>query len=77
MTGAFNVEWSLDALDDWRRLPLAEATAVATAVQSFAQGGPATVIAGDRGTFLLLVGELVVVLLLDGDTLYVWRVRHA
>jgi hypothetical protein len=77
MTGAFHVEWSVDALEDWRRLPLAEATAVSRAVETFARGGPTTMIAGEGGTYLLLVGELVVVLLIDADTLYVWRVRHA
>lgn len=77
MTGAFRVEWSSDALEAWRRLPLGGARRVAEAVESFARGGSATVIAGEGVTYLLLVDELVVVLLIEGDTLYVWRIRNA
>jgi len=76
MTGAFEVVWSDDATEGWERLSLADAEAVAVAVQRFATGGPTTMIAGDGGTYLLLIGELVVVLLIDGDTLHVWRIRH-
>lgn len=76
MTDPFVVEWSADAHDDWLRLPLAEARAIATAVQRFADTGQGIVIAGDGGTYLLFVGDVTVVLLIDGGTLHVWRIRH-
>jgi hypothetical protein len=76
MTGAFEVVWSADATAAWERLSYAEAEAIAVAVHRFATGGPCTVIAGEGGTYLLLVGEFTVVMLIDGNTLHVWRLRH-
>lgn len=75
MTGAFEVVWSAEATAAWERLSYTEAEAVAVAVHRFATGGPCTVIAGDGGTYLLLVDDLTVVMLIDGNTLHVWRVR--
>jgi hypothetical protein len=77
MTDPFEVVWSDRATADWHQLPFREAEAVAVAVRSFAQTGEGTVIAGDGGEYLLFVGELVVVILIDADTLHIWRVRHA
>ena len=71
-----NVEWSATALDDWRRLSLDDAAKVARAVARFADAGEGTVIYVEA-EFRLFVGVHVVVLLIDGDTLHVDRVRRA
>jgi hypothetical protein len=76
MTAPAPVEWTADALDDWRRLPLADAADVARAVQRFADFGEGIAIAGDGGVFLLFVGPRVVELLVDGEMVYVLRVRR-
>jgi hypothetical protein len=75
MTPGFRVEWSEAALEDWRRLPLASAEVVARAVAQFPADG--IVLATGPTEYLLLIGELAVVLLIDGDTLHVDRIRHA
>jgi hypothetical protein len=77
VTAPFEVEWTTDALDDWKRLSIADAEEVAFAVQRFARGERGLVIAGDGGTYLLLVGVHVVVMLVPGKTIYVTRVRLA
>ena len=59
MTGPFEVLWSPDARADWRRMPLAEARAVATAVERWAQTGQGIVTAGEAGAFLLFGGAHV------------------
>jgi hypothetical protein len=41
------VEWTEKALEDWHRLPMAEARRVAKAVQRFADTGQGTVLPGD------------------------------
>jgi hypothetical protein len=66
---------SLSALDDWRRLPLDEAARVALAVERFPCEG--IVIGAGPTEYLLLVGAHAVVILVDGDTLHVERVRRA
>jgi hypothetical protein len=70
------VHWDDRALDDWRRLPLKDAKAVAVAVERWAQTGAGVVIAVE-GEFRLLVGAFLVVLLVDGDTMHVDAVRRA
>jgi len=69
------VHWDERALDDWRRLPLKDAKAVALAVDLWAQMGAGIVIAVE-GEFRLLVGAFLVVLLVDGDV-HVDSVRRA
>lgn len=75
MTGPFEVDWSY-AIDDWMRLSYADAEEVSRAVGSFAEGGEATVIYVE-GEYRLFVGALVVAMLIDGERLYVVRVRRA
>ena len=75
MSGAFRVEWSPSALDDWRRLPLDSARTLARAVERFPHEG--LLIATGPTEYLLLVGAYAAVLLLAGDTVYVDRVRRA
>jgi hypothetical protein len=77
MTAPAHVEWTADALDDWRRLLLADAADVARTVQRFADFGEGLVLAGDEGVFLLFAGPRVVEPLVDGETVYVLRVRLA
>jgi hypothetical protein len=80
MTGATKVAWTEDALDDWRRLPMSDALAVAQAVQRWASSGQGFVIASEGFQYLLLVGSThVVEFLLDTvtQTMYVTRVRRA
>jgi hypothetical protein len=70
------VVWDDLALDDWRRLPMKDAKSVAVAVERWAQTGAGLVIAVE-GEFRLLVGVYLVVLLVDGVTVHVDRVRRA
>jgi hypothetical protein len=75
-----NVRYSDDAEDDWRRLKLEDAVAVARAVQSWAATGAGVVYAAGAGEFRLFVGELpVVVFLIEDttDTMHVIQVRRA
>jgi hypothetical protein len=53
MSGPFVVEWSEQAIEDWRRLRLAEAATVARAVERFPSEG--IVIATGPSEYLLLV----------------------
>ena len=76
MTGPFEVVWSDQATEDWLRLAFADAEAVARAVRRFAEGRGGTVVYVE-GEMRLFVGADVVVLLADGDTLHVDRVRRA
>jgi hypothetical protein len=76
MIGPFQVEWWPRALEDWNRLAFEDAEAVARAVRVFAETGAGVVIAVE-GDFRLFVGLHVVVLLIDGDTIHVDRVRRA
>jgi hypothetical protein len=71
----FRNVWSTLALDDWRRLPPDAQVAVAHAVERFPEEG--VVIATGPTECLLLVGAHAVVLLIDGDTIHVDRVRRA
>jgi hypothetical protein len=75
MTDPFRIAWSTHALDDWRRLPLDAQVAVARAVERFPHEG--IVIATGPTEYLLLVGTHAAVLLIDGDTVHVDRVRRA
>jgi hypothetical protein len=75
MTQPFRVEWSQQALADWRRLSIDDAKLVARAVGSFPMEG--IVIATSPSEYLLLVGALAVVLVIDGDVVNVDRVRRA
>jgi hypothetical protein len=79
MTGPTHVEWTEDALDDWKRLSLAEARAVAEAVQRWATTGAGIVIAAEGSEYLLFVGEHVVEFLVDTSThtMHVCRVRRS
>jgi hypothetical protein len=70
------VEWTTTALDDWRRLALPQAKAVAVAVERWAERGEGLTIYVD-GEFLLFVGDYTIVLLIDGDTVYVDGVRRS
>jgi hypothetical protein len=77
MTAPSRVEWTPDALEAWRRLPLADAAEMARAVQRFADVGEGVVIYSD-GAFLLFVGRRVAELLVDGaGTVYVVGLRLA
>ena len=71
-----NVEWSALAEEDWRRLPLDEAVQVPRAVRRFAEANEGLVIYVE-GEYRLFVGNHVVSMLIDADTLHVDRVRHA
>ena len=75
--GPFDVVWSADARADWHRLPIDEAEAVAVAVHIYATTGEARHVIWVEHEFLMFVGELVVVMLVEGDTLHIDRVRHA
>jgi hypothetical protein len=59
MSGAFRVEWSPSALDDWRRLPLDSARTLARAVERFPHEG--LLIATGPTEYLLLVGAYAAV----------------
>lgn len=76
MIGPFEVIWSDQATDDWMRLRFADAEAVSRAVRRWAETGEGLVIAVE-GEYRLFVGMYVVVLLVDGDTVHVDRVRRA
>ena len=76
MIGPFEVEWTDAAIDDWKRMSSARATLVATAVRRFAALGEGTVVCVE-GTYMLFVDDLVVLMLVDGDTLWIDRVRRA
>jgi len=75
MTVPFRVVWSHDAVEDWQRLPLADAEPGARAVERFPYEG--IVIPTGAAEYTLFVGEHAIVLLLAGDTLYVDRVRRS
>jgi hypothetical protein len=75
MTDPFEVDWSY-ALEDWQRLPYAEAEEVARAVRRFAEGSGGVAIYVE-GEYRLVVGALVVAMLIDGATIHVTRVRRA
>jgi mRNA-degrading endonuclease RelE of RelBE toxin-antitoxin system len=74
--GTTRVEWTKNAVDDWHRLSPNDAKAVAVAVRQWADSGEGLVIYIE-GEFRLLVGAHTVVLLVDGDTVYVDRVRRS
>jgi len=57
-------------------IPRADATAVDRAVQRWAERGEGSAIFVE-GEYRLFVGVFVVALLLDGDTVYVERLRRA
>jgi hypothetical protein len=76
MIGPFQVEWWPRALEDSNRLAFEDAEAVARAVRVFAETGAGVVIFVE-GEYRLFVGLHVVVLLIDGDTIHVDRVRRA
>jgi len=73
----FEVVWSADARADWRRLPLDQAEAVAVAVHNYATRGEASHMILVNHEFLMFVGELVVVMLVDGNALHVDQVRRS
>lgn len=75
MTRALHVVWSLGALDDWQRLPPDAQAPVAHAVEHFPAEGVA--IASGPTEYLLFVDLHAIVLLVDGDTLHVDRIRRA
>jgi hypothetical protein len=79
MIGPTSVAWTQDALDGWKRLPLAEARAVAEAVQRWASTGEGLVVAAEGAEYLLFVGVHVVEFLVDtgSRTMHVCRIRHA
>jgi hypothetical protein len=77
MTEPFRVHWTRDADEDWRRLPLSRARVVAIAVDRFASGVSGHTVIFVDGECRLFVEDLAVVLLLDGDDLYVMHVRRA
>jgi hypothetical protein len=58
------------------RLSYTDAEEVSRAVRRFAEGGEATVIYVE-GEYRLFVGQLVVAMLIDGETIYVVQVRRA
>ena len=76
MTGAFEVEWSEAALEEWGRLSFADAEAIARAVETFARTGEGRVVYVD-GEYVLFAGDLVAIMLIDRERLYVDRVRSA
>jgi hypothetical protein len=71
-----NVVWSERAIEDWLRLNLKDARVIAVAVEAWARTGAGLVLAVE-GEFRLLVGVHLVVLLVDGETAHVDRVRRA
>jgi hypothetical protein len=75
MTEPFRIAWSDLADEDWRPLSPDAQAAIARAVERFPHEG--MVIATGPTEYLLLVGAHAVVLLIDGDTLHVDRVRRA
>jgi hypothetical protein len=77
MIGPFDVVWSDPATEDWMRLSFADAQAVSVAVRRFAEGSPGPTVVCVDSEYRLFVGVLMVVMLIDGDTLYVDRVRRA
>jgi len=79
MIGPAHVEWTEDALDDWKRLSLGDARAVAEAVHRWATTGAGIVIATEGGEYLLFVGEYVVEFLVDTSThtMHVCKVRRS
>lgn len=72
------VAWSLDALDDWRRLALQDAERVAQAVARVAERWEGVVVFMD-GAYHLFVGRHVVLFAIDheADVLHVLQVRRA
>ena len=77
VTEPFAVVWDERAREDWYRLSFDEAEAVAVAVHRFAHGEIAGPVVYGEGEYRLFVGELVVIMLIDADTVYIDRVRHA
>jgi hypothetical protein len=77
MTDPFAVEWTDDALEDWRRLVLSEAHSVALAVERLAATGEGFIVPGEDGLYLLFADSLVVETLVHRGTIYVVRLRHA
>jgi len=71
-----NVVWHPDALNDWRRLSLGDATLVDAAIQRWAATGEGLVIFDDD-EFRLFVGDLVVVFFVSQDQMHVGHVRRA
>jgi hypothetical protein len=74
-----SVLWSPDALEDWRRLSLADAEAVARALEQWdATGVPGTglVYAAGPAEYRLLIDRFVVIFFLDGDVTHVARVQR-
>lgn len=76
MIGPFEVVWSRLAMRCWMALSYADALAVSRAVRRFAEGGGGHVVYVD-GEMLLFVGVHAVVILVDGDTMHIDRVRRA
>ena len=73
------VDWDPLALEDWRRLPFDEASAVAVAIEAWAKTGAGVVVSVEIDEYMLFVGDLVVVFFLNHhtQTVTVWHVRHA
>lgn len=69
-----NVIWSARALAAWRVLDMKTAEAVARAVEDFSRGRVTAYYVG--GEYHLYVGGLTIILLIDGDALHVWHIRH-
>jgi hypothetical protein len=76
MTSPSEVIWSADALEAWHHLPMADAEAIARAVQRFADVGEGLVIYVD-GEYRIFVGARVASMLIDGATIHVIRIRRA
>ena len=70
------IQWWPRAVLALLNMPRTDAETIDRAVQRFAESGEGGVIFVN-GEYLLFVGDRVVVMLLDGDTLHVDRVRKA
>jgi hypothetical protein len=70
------VVWDKRALEDWRKLDLRDAKAVAVAVQAWVDRGDGLVIFVE-GEYRLFVGPFIVAMLLDSETVYVDRIRRS
>ena len=73
------VDWDPDALDDWRKLSIEDAAAVAQAVQHWADTGEGLVYAAEGGEFRLFVGPRAVLFFVDThtQTMHVWQIRRS
>jgi hypothetical protein len=69
-----NVIWSARALAAWRVLDMKTAEAVARVVDDFSRGSVTAYFL--NGEYHLYVDGLTIVVLIDGDTLHVWHIRH-